>query len=457
MKILESMKKKSRKKAVFSPSKHTEIILDSIADGVFTIDLDWNITSFNAAAEKITGIDRKDAVGKKCFDVLKANVCQRACPLKKSIKTGKENIDVMVNIMDSRGEVVPISITTAILKNEKNSIIGGVETFRDLSAIEKLKKEITRRYTYEDIISKNHLILGILDYLPDVARSDSSVVIEGASGTGKELIARAIHNLGHRKDGPFIAVNCAALPETLLESELFGYVKGAFTDAKKNKPGRYALAEGGTLFLDEIGDIPTPLQVKLLRVLQEGEYEPLGAVRPVKADVRIISASNKDLLQLVNEGKFREDLYYRLNVVKIRLPALKDRREDIPLLIDHFIEMFNLKKGKSVSGVSPEASDILMRYDYPGNVRELENIIEHAFVLCHGRLIDAGCLPGEVVRSAKRGRRAKIRVRDYLQETEAQMIVRVLEKHGGNRTRTAEELGIDTSTLWRKMKKLGLS
>ena len=450
------MKKRKAGQAQFVPSRQTEVILDSIADGVFTIDLDWNVVTFNAAAEKITGIGRKQAVGRKCFDVLRANVCQGSCPLRKTIKTGKENIDLKVNIMNSKGNVIPVSITTAVLKGRRNKIIGGVETFRDLSAIERLRKEISRQYTLEDIISKNHEILKILDLLPDIARSESSVLIQGPSGTGKELIARAVHNLSNRKRGPFVAVNCAAIPETLLESELFGYVKGAFTDAKKNKPGRYAMAEGGTLLLDEIGDVPPAIQVKLLRVLQEGEYEPLGSSRTVKADARIITASNKDLKRLVDEGRFREDLYYRINVVKITLPALRSRREDIPLLIEHFINIFNIRTGKNITGIAPGAYDVLMRHDYPGNVRELENIVEHAFVLCHGGKIDVGCLPEDVVASSKKAEGTDAPIGDFLQDAEARAILNVLRKNAGSRVKTAKELGVDKSTLWRKMKKYGL-
>jgi PAS domain S-box-containing protein len=449
-----SMERKKRKSDAM-PWEHTEIILDSIADGVFTVDLELNITTFNAAAERITGLSRRRAVGRKCYDVLKANVCQDRCPLKETMRSGMENIDLKVDIVNDEGRVVPISITTAILK-ERGRIVGGVETFRDLSAIEKLRKEITRRYTYRDIITKNHEMLKILDVLPDIAGSDSPVVIEGPSGTGKEVFARAIHSLSPRKNGPFVAVNCGAIPETLIESELFGYVKGAFTDARKDKPGRCALARGGTLFLDEIGEFPVALQVRLLRVLQEGSYEPLGGTKPVPADVRVISASNRNLLDLVDRGRFRLDLYYRLNVVKLSLPALSSRREDIPLLIEHFLSLFNTKKGKAVKGLSPDAFDLLMRYDYPGNIRELENIIEHAFVLCRGPIIEVDALPEEVVRAVPRERAGDRAVRGMLGRTEASIIESLLEKHGGSRTKTAAELGIDKSTLWRKMKKYGL-
>ncbi len=433
-----------------------DVILDSIADGVFTIDNDKNVTSFNKSAEKITGVSKEHAIGQKCFDVFQANICQNACALEKTLKTGKEIIDLPINILNSQGKKIPVSISTAVLKDKKDRIIGGVETFRDLSALEELKKEIFKRYTFEDIISKDYEIQKIFDVLPDIAESDSTVLIEGPSGSGKELFARAIHNLSQRRKGPYIVVNCGALPGTLLESELFGYMKGAFTDAKKDKPGRFALAEGGTLFLDEVAELSTALQVKLLRVLQQREYEPLGASRPRKANVRIISASNKDLLQLLTLGTFREDLYYRLNVIKIELPSLSKRREDIPLLVDHFINQFNLKKNKKIMGISNQVIRMLMQYEFPGNVRELENLIEHAFVLCHAPQIEVEHLPREFVERFKEVKSNACRSKDKLKVAEVQIIIDALKKHGGNRSNTAAELGIDKSTLWRKMKKFNI-
>ena len=316
---------------------HTKVILDSIADGVFATDRDWNITWFNRAAERITGISGEQAIGQKCFDVFHADICQVGCALQKTIESGKEIINFRVNILNSDGQRIPISISTAVLRDDKGNIIGGVETFRDLSTVEMLRKEIHHLYTFEDIISKNSEIKKIFNILPDIATSGSTVLIEGPSGSGKDLFARVIHNLSKGKKQIYIVVKCGAIPDTLLESELFGYAKGAFTDAKKDKPGRFALAEGGTIFLDEIGDISNALQVKLLRVLQEKEYEPLGGTSTIKSNVRIVAATNKKLSDLLARGQFRDDLYYRLNVVKIILPTLAQRREDIPLLIEHFI------------------------------------------------------------------------------------------------------------------------
>jgi PAS domain S-box-containing protein len=444
----------TQRKKTIDPS--IDVILNSIADGVFTIDRDRNITSFNKAAEKITGISKKQAIGQKCFDVLRANICQTECALEKTLQTGKELIDLPISVINNKGRTVTVSISTAVLKDSRGKVIGGVETFRDLTSLEVLRKEMSKRYTFQDIISKNHEIQKIFDVLPDIAESDSTVLIQGPSGSGKELFARAIHNLSLRMKKPYITVNCGALPDTLLESELFGYVKGAFTDAKKDKPGRFARAEGGTIFLDEIAEISNALQVKLLRVLQEKEYEPLGATASQKANVRIISATNKDLSALLARGTFREDLYYRINVVKIELPTLASRREDIPLLVDHFIQQLNIKKGRRIMGIPHEVLSMFMEYDFPGNVRELENIIEHAFVLCHGSQIKREHLPKEFVNKFREDTRGASKPFGRLRETETHEIIDALRRHGGNRSRAAEELGIDKSTLWRKMKKYNI-
>jgi PAS domain S-box-containing protein len=437
--------------------KFFNVILNSIADGVFTTDNDGKITFMNKAAQEITGFSNREAIGHHCFDVFRADICQSRCALKETLKTKQEIINLPATILRKGGQKVPISVSTAVLKNERGQIIGGVETFRDLSAIEELKKELSQKYTLGDIISKNHLIHDLFNILPNIAESESTVLIQGASGTGKELFAKAIHNLSQRKAKPFVKVNCGALPDTLLESELFGYVKGAFTDAKKDKPGRFALANGGTIFLDEVGDMSPSLQVKLLRVLQEKEYEPLGATDPRKTDVRVIAATNKDLSTLVKEAKFRDDLYYRLNVVKIDLPPLSQRREDIPILIDAFIQKFNAKMGKQITGVSDQAVRLLLNYDYPGNVRELENIIEHAFVLCGSDRIDLNCLPKELTEGQEEmPPSSPLKEEMPFRKAEAEIIERTLKKHGGNRAKTARELGIERTTLWRKIRKYKL-
>jgi transcriptional regulator with PAS, ATPase and Fis domain len=294
----------------------------------------------------------------------------------------------------------------------------------------------------------------IFAMLPAVAESDSTVVIEGESGTGKDLVARALHALSPRRDKPLVTVNCGALPDTLLESELFGYKAGAFTDARKDKPGRFALAEGGTLFLDEIGDVSPALQVRLLRVLEQKIYEPLGGTESVRADVRIVAASNKNLAELVKTGTFRQDLYYRINVVRIALPPLRARREDIPLLVEHFIARFNRLREREIAGVASETLGILLAHDYPGNIRELENIIEYAFILCTGGLISPEHLP-EPLRPAPQ---AVVPTGvTTLRELEARFIHETMRRHAWNRGAAANELGIHKTTLWRKIRQLGIT
>ena len=431
-------------------------ILNCIADGVFTVDRDLKVTFFNQAAEKIVGISKEKAVGRYCFEVLRSNICEHECPIRYSIETGQNKINKQVNILRSDRKQIPITVSASVLKDEDGNIIGGVETFRDLSTIETLRKELNQNYTFEDIISKNHKILEIFNILPNIAESESTVLIQGPSGSGKELFARAIHNLSFKKDGPFVAVNCGALPDNLLESELFGYVKGAFTDAKKDKPGRFALAEGGTIFLDEVDSLSPATQVKLLRVLQEKEYEPLGATKSKKADVRVISATKNNLLKLVQNDKFRDDLYFRLDVVKIELPYLSERRDDIPLLINHFIEKFNHKTDKSISGISSKVLETLMNYDFPGNVRELENFIEHAFVMCSNEEIKFRHLPNEIQETHKENNTNNIQTKP-IHDSECKILFETLEKHNWNKVKTAEELQLHRTTLWRKMQKYGLT
>lgn len=282
-------------------------VIDLVPDGVFTVDTEWRITSFNRTAEQITGIRREEALGRPCCEVFRASICESACALKQTIATQRSIANKVVYIVNGRGERIPISISTAPLRDVHGQILGGVGTFRDLRLLSQLREEVEQQNSFSDIIGRSRAMRQIFELLPTIAESDSTVLLEGASGTGKELFARAIHQLSRRKGRKFLALNCGALPDTLLESELFGYKAGAFTDARKDKPGRFALAEGGTLFLDEIADISPAMQTRLLRVLQERVYEPLGGVEPVRANVRIIAATNKSLDALVHDGKFRED------------------------------------------------------------------------------------------------------------------------------------------------------
>jgi PAS domain S-box-containing protein len=430
------------------------VILDSINEGVFTVDLDWHITSFNQAAERITGISRKQAVGRLCSQVLRADVCEKDCALKRTFSKGVPVVNATASIVNGLGKRIPVRLATALVNDEGGRVIGGVETFQDLSQVESLQKELQERYTFEDIVGRSPAMRKLFDIVPQIAESSSTVLIEGASGTGKELFARAIHNLSDRRKARFVVVNCAALPDTLLESELFGHKAGAFTDARHDKPGRFALADGGTIFLDEIGDISPAMQVRLLRVLQDRIVEPLGSVEPVRVDVRVVAATNKDLVRLVREGRFRDDLYYRIRVIHLKIPDLRQRREDIPLLVDHLVARFTHLQGKEILGVSDEVMIRLMEYEYPGNVRELENIIEQAFVLCRGGWIEMHHLPPELrPYGTIGGGRARP---TSLRTMEKHLIGETLRRYRGNRGRAARELGINPSTLYRKIKALKL-
>jgi PAS domain S-box-containing protein len=429
-----------------------KMILNSIADGVFTVDENFIVTSFNQAAQEITGVSGEEALGKPCCEVFRAEICEGDCALKRTIVTGKPVVNHAVFIVRADGKRVPISISTAVLKDHQGHVAGGVETFRDLSLVEALRREVEKSFTFEDIISSNDAMQGIFAILPDVAMSDSTILIEGESGTGKELLAKAIHNLSARRDNPLVIVNCGAIPDTLLESELFGYKAGAFTDARHDKPGRFAQAQGGTIFLDEIGDVSPALQVRLLRVLQDKKFQPLGSTETITADVRVLAATNKALKSLVDEGKFREDLFYRIQVFRLELPALRERKEDVPLLVQHFVVRLNRLKGKDIAGLSQEALTALMSYDWPGNVRELQNAIEHAFILCHGGFIELRHLPGHFREVALTPEGLPTGL--TLTQIEARLIKEALARNRGNKSATARELGIDKTTLWRKMKKL---
>ncbi len=432
-----------------------DAMLNSVSDGVFAVDQEWRIIAFNKAATTITGVPAEEALGRPCCEVFRASVCESECALRQTMKTGRPVIAKHIFILDVHGRRVPVSLSTAILKNRKGETIGGIETFRDMSLVEELRKQVQQNYTFADIIGRSQPMRRLFDILPDVARSDSTILIEGASGTGKELFARAIHSLSDRRNKRFLAINCGALPDTLLESELFGHKAGAFTDARNDKPGKFLAAEGGTILLDEIGDVSPAMQSRLLRVLQEKVIEPLGSVRPIKINVRVIAATNRNLKELVARGEFRNDLYYRINVFALTIPLLKDRRQDIPILIEHFISKFNRLQGKTLTGVSEDALKILLNHDYPGNVRELENIIEHAFILCREGFIGPDHLPLDLAPKVGGAFPANERAL-ALKDWEIVHIIEAVRRNHGNRAAAARELGINPSTLFRKIKTLGI-
>ena len=436
--------------------RYFPLIFHAISHGIFTIDEHGAITSFNRAAEQITGYTEQEVVGRPCSEVFKADMCMHACPLKQSIVTRKSSEDREVTVIAKNGRAIPVSISTAALIDEDGEVIGGVEMFHDISTVEELKKRLYRTYGFEDIVTKSPVMQQALEMLLLLANSKSTALITGESGTGKELFARAIHNRGPRREHPFVAVNCAALPDNLLESELFGYKRGAFTDAKQDKPGRFARAEKGTLFLDEVAELSPAVQAKLLRVLEEREYEPLGSTRAVKADVRLIAATNKNLEREVRRKRFREDLFYRLNVVTIKIPPLRDRREDIVLLSEHFIKRFNALQGRRIAGCSERVMGALLSFGFPGNVRELENAIEHAFVVCGGDTIQMEDLPAHILEEVHKPVTGQTDGKKPLEVAEAEVIRNALVRHNGNRQAVSLELDMSRTTLWRKMKRYEL-
>jgi len=432
-----------------------EMVLDSITEGVWTTDTGCRITYFNRAAEEITGYEKAEVVGRHCSEILQADVCEQQCPLLKTMERGLPISNIRINIQTRDDLRLPVSVSTSVLQNPDGEVVGGAVLFRNLVTIEELRDQLLGTQTFQNLVSRNAEMQEIFRLLPDIAQSECNILIQGPSGSGKELVAKAIHNLSPRSHGPFVVINCGALPESLLESELFGYKRGAFTDAHRDKPGRFVSAKGGTLLLDEIGDMPPSLQVKLLRVLQYGEIQPLGSTETQLVDVRVLAATNKDIKSMIARSQFREDLFYRLNVINLEIPPLARRPEDVAPLVEHFIKRFNAKTRKNIEGVSEEVLARFTSYDFPGNVRELENAIEHAFVLCKESVIQLHHLPKYLTSTSPqeapvRGKAA------YLDYPEERILRELLQKHAGNKGAAAKELGIHRTTLWRKIKKYGL-
>ncbi|HUL57678.1 MAG TPA: sigma 54-interacting transcriptional regulator [Anaeromyxobacteraceae bacterium] len=434
-----------------------QAVLDSIAEGVLTVDREGRITSFNRAAQRILGCG-DCAIGEAAAARLPAEIAGPGAPLHETLSSGRPVGNREVTILDGAGRSFPISISAGPVRDEAGGTLGAVCTVRDLREIERLADERRQRGPLLGIVGKHPRMREVFDRVEMIRDSDSTVLIQGESGTGKGLLALALHRVSPRHARPFVKVSCAALPESLLESELFGHERGAFTGAIRDRKGRFELADRGTIFLDEIGDLSPAVQVKLLRVLQEQEFERVGGSETIRVDVRVIAATHRDLPRLMADGRFREDLYYRLNVIPVRIPALRERRSDIPLLVQHLLDHFaSIGKGKAAS-ISPRALAILMDHDWPGNVRELENVLEHAVVCSRGSVIEPEALPRALlVPAPSRPRAGRPRAQGTAPREERQRILRALEACSWNRGRAAARLGVDRTTLWRKMQRLQIA
>lgn len=433
-----------------------EWILNSLATGVFTVDQDFTITFFNSQAESLTGYTRQEAIGRKCWTIFQTDQCKKNCNLKQAMETDANLLNARLKMQNRYGREIPVAITAAVLRDTNGNIVGGVESFQDDRARDALEKEVNQSYHIDDFITKDQTMRQQLEHLPVIARSAKPVLILGETGVGKDVLAKVIHNLS--RQGPFIKVNCAAIPETMLESELFGYKKGAFTDAKQDKPGKFQLAQNGTIFLDEISELSYDMQAKLLQALEDKEVFPLGATEMEWLNARVVAATNRDLHQLIAARKFRKDLYYRLKLCEFIIPPLSKRIADIPLLLEHFMAQAASISGKSITGMTPSAKRLLMEYSYPGNVREMKNIIEYAVMLSKGT-IDVPDLPRYLTSQDMEPHYYFVRTDKphSLEEGVKAALFRALEANNWHIQNTAQHLGINRTTLWRKMKRYNIS
>jgi two-component system response regulator HydG len=445
-------------------ARYWKTIVDTLQDGLMVVDSGGNIVAVNPAAEKLTGYSAAELIGSNCrelnctgCDVYNQGVGEKWCKL--FVKGGSRAKKCVIARKD--GRALQVIKNASVLRDSEGRAIGAVETFTDMSEIVRQQQEIMSLRKafhvedgYQGILGQSPAMQRLFELIENVALSDAPVMIQGQSGTGKELVARAIHDVSLRRSKPFVKVNCAALNENLLESELFGHVKGAYTGADRSRAGRFEAAHEGTIFLDEIGDIPLKTQVKLLRVLEEKEIERVGDHKSIPVDVRIISATNRDLDALITQGVFREDLFFRINVFPLRCPALLERKEDIPMIVQNFIEQNMKKSGKKILGLTSEAMEKLMAYSWPGNVRELRNAIEYAFVLCSGGWIEAGHLPAKMVHPETRASKISLEHPEYSRERE--QLIRILRQVSGNQSEAARILDVSRVTIWKRIKKYGI-
>jgi PAS domain S-box-containing protein len=424
-------------------------ILDSIGEGLFTVDKNFKINFFNRAAEQITGYKREEVIDQFCKYVFKCELCETKCPIGLILESSNPLYDFRSNIEIKDGSRKPIKLNAAILKNETNEPIGGVISFRDLSEIDSVKKDTSSSGNFLGIVGHGKAMKDIFKLIQEISDSDATVLIQGESGTGKEMVANAIQVTSGRRGKPFVKVNCAVFPETLLASELFGHIKGAFTDAVRDRLGRFEMANEGTIFLDEIAEMPLLTQVQLLRVLQEGTFERVGESISRKTDVRIIAATNLKIVEALKNGKLREDLYYRLNVIPIIIPPLRERREDIPHLVSSFIKEYSKVYTKFIMDIDDNALEVLMNYPWPGNVRELENVIEFMVVRAKNEILKLENLPSGIKPTINQNNAVEEFKRENISD-----LYQLLEKHKWNKTKVAEELGIGRTTLWRMLKNI---
>jgi PAS domain S-box-containing protein len=435
----------------------TNDILDSLGEGVFTVDKNFKINFFNQAAERMTGLRREEVVGKFCKKIFNSKLCLENCPIAQILESGRNIFDIESEIHHRNGHKLSIRLNAAVLRNQRNDTpVGGVISFRDLSDLEIIKEKLKHKKSFHDVIGSSKIMQEIFLLIEEIADSDASVLIQGESGTGKEMIANAIQATSLRKNAPFIKVNCSVFPPQLLASELFGHVRGAFTGAIRDRLGRFEMANKGTLFLDEVAEMPLQMQLQLLRVLQEGTFERVGESITRRVDVRIIAATNKDLKKAIADGKFREDLFYRLNVIPMEIPPLRERPEDIPHLVEHFIQKYSLLSKKNIQEVEDSAMDLLLKYTWPGNIRELENAIEYAAARTKGTIIKTAVLPPSIRPNNNHAANLNHPSAGELNQPEYQKLLHLLEKYHWNRTRVAQELGIGRTTLWRKIREYRL-
>jgi PAS domain S-box-containing protein len=433
----------------------TNVILNSLAEGVITVDKEFKITFINEAAENLTGFKGNEVLGKFCKNVFKSEFCLSNCPIARVLQNGKSVFDLDTEIECANTNPIPIRLNAAVLKDQHDNPAGGVITFRDISIFKKAEELVRDDSHFYGMVGKTKAMKEIFKLIKEISDSDASVIVMGETGTGKELVANAIQATSKRKNKKFIKVNCSVIPHHLLASELFGHSKGAFTDAKSERIGRFEYAGGGTIFLDEIIDMPLPMQPQLLRILQEGTFERLGETISRSVDVRVISATNTNIEKSIKENRFRDDLYYRLSVIPIELPPLKKRKEDIPFLIDFFLKKHRLIYKKNIPEIDENYLESLMNWHWPGNIRELENTIEYSVIRAKNDKSLCICtLPKKLRGSFACNKNNALEIE---QEINSSYLIELLNQHKWNKTKVANLLGIDRTTLWRKLKAVGLN